>query len=130
MPRRIIPPAPAQAPTDPPSAVDVTPPGSSPATGAARAPASRAQAEPRPTERPGLGTEFGEARESRIVETRFSRANPTTPSAVVAIRYNDRAGLLALGIAVPPPYAARDRDLGLRETAEPFRETRFAQAPP
>jgi hypothetical protein len=78
--------------------------------------------------RPGLGTEFGEARDSRISTTAFERANSSTPSEVVAIRYNDRAGLLALGIRLAPVYPTAD--LSLRETAEPFRNNGFAQPPP
>jgi hypothetical protein len=80
--------------------------------------------------RPGLGTEFGEQRESPVSLTEFARANPAHPSQVIAIRYNDRAGLVALGVAVPEPYVAADNDLGLRETADPFRSNRFAQPPP
>ncbi len=82
------------------------------------------------TKRRGLGTEFGEARASRVETTEFARANASHPSQVVSIRYNDRAGLLALGIAIPQPYAAVESDLRLRESADPFRENRFAQPPP
>jgi hypothetical protein len=81
-------------------------------------------------QRPGLGTEFGEARASHVDTTVFERDNPSHPSQVVAIRYNDRAGLVALGIAIPQPYADVDRDLRLRETANPFRANRFSQPPP
>lgn len=81
-------------------------------------------------DRPGLGTEFGEARESHVNTTDFERANPRSPSQVVAIRYNDRAGLIALGIVIPTPPRYVDSEVGLRETASPFRETRFAQPPP
>jgi hypothetical protein len=80
--------------------------------------------------RPGLGTEFGEQRESPVTLTEFARANPAHPTQVIAIRYNDRAGLVALGVAVPEPYVAADNDLRLRETADPFRSNRFAQPPP
>jgi hypothetical protein len=80
--------------------------------------------------RPGLGTEFGEQRESPVSLTEFARANPTHPSQVISIRYNDRAGLVALGVAVPEPYVAAENDLRLRETADPFRSNRFAQPPP
>src|SRR5262245_18440191 len=48
--------------------------------------------------RPGLGTEYGEAVNSRIYEVQFIRANASTPSVVLGARYNDRDGLLALGI--------------------------------
>ena len=81
-------------------------------------------------ERRGLGTEFGEARESRVQETPFARANAASPSAVLAVRYNDRAGLMALGIRVDPPPVVADTELRTRETADPFRANRFALPPP
>jgi hypothetical protein len=80
-------------------------------------------------ERRGLGTEFGEARESHVEETEFVRANATLPSDIVTFRYNDRAGLVALGIRVDPPAVA-DAELRTRETADPFRANRFAAPPP
>jgi hypothetical protein len=79
-------------------------------------------------ERKGLGTEFGESRESRVEETEFQRASASTPGQVSVVRYNDRAGLMALGIRVDPP--ALDAELRTRETADPFRASRFAQPPP
>jgi hypothetical protein len=82
-----------------------------------------------PEERKGLGTEFGEARESHVQETAFTRANATSPSAMWVFRYNDRAGLTALGIRVDPPAIA-DTELRTRETADPFRANRFALPPP
>jgi hypothetical protein len=83
----------------------------------------------RAAERKGLGTEFGEARESHVGETLFTRANASSPSEVAAFRYNDRAGLIALGIRVDPPFVA-DSELRTRETADPFRANRFAAPPP
>jgi hypothetical protein len=83
----------------------------------------------RAAERKGLGTEFGEARESHVGETLFTRANASSPSEVAAFRYNDRAGLMALGIRVDPPFVA-DSELRTRETADPFRANRFAAPPP
>jgi hypothetical protein len=83
-----------------------------------------------PAKRPGLGTEFGEARASRVEATTFARENPSHPGQLVSIRYDDRAGLVALGIVVPEPYAAAEADLRLRESADPFRQNRFAQPPP
>jgi hypothetical protein len=80
-------------------------------------------------ERKGLGTEFGEARESHVVETEFTRANAATPSEVVVFRYNDRAGLVALGIRLDPPVYP-DSEITTRETADPFRANRFASPPP
>jgi hypothetical protein len=80
-------------------------------------------------ERKGLGTEFGEARESHVTETPFIRGNATSPSEIVTLRYNDRAGLVALGIRVDPP-AVSNTELRTRETADPFRANRFAAPPP
>jgi hypothetical protein len=82
-----------------------------------------------PEERKGLGTEFGEARESHVQETAFTRASAASPSAVLVFRYNDRVGLMALGIRVDPPAIA-DTELRTRETADPFRANRFALPPP
>lgn len=80
-------------------------------------------------ERSGLGTEFGEARESRVEEVAFVRASQTSPTQVVSLRYNDRPGLVALGIPLSPPPVA-EREIRLRETADPFRSNGFAAPPP
>lgn len=48
-------------------------------------------------DRPGLGTGWGETRESRSVDTQFRRANSTRPSALTRIYYNDAAGIRANG---------------------------------
>lgn len=88
---------------------------------------AKAGAEQPARSRPGLGTEFGEARDSAVEWTSFARASDT-PSAVLALRYNNRAGLLALGIDVDR-RSWRD-DVSMRESAEPFRrDGRFATPP-
>jgi hypothetical protein len=77
-------------------------------------------------ERLGLGTEFGEQRSSAASYTRFVRA-PGRPIAVAELRYNDAAGLMALGINVQPlPDAG---EIMTRETADPFPGDHFARAP-
>ncbi len=43
-------------------------------------------------ERPGLGTRWGETRESQVRATSFRRANGSRPFATAAIHYNDAAG--------------------------------------
>jgi hypothetical protein len=83
--------------------------------------------------RPGLGTEYGEAVSSPIYEVEFVRASGARPSAVIGLRYDDRDGLLAMGIDVDGPDWAFDREEQLRRTAEPFPATqqrRFASPPP
>jgi hypothetical protein len=114
-----------------PSKAELSPPSSAAGdVGALAGESSTAVAPGRDREeRKGLGTEFGEARESHVEETEFVRANATLPSDIVAFRYNDRAGLIALGIRVDPPVVA-DAELRTRETADPFRANRFAAPPP
>jgi hypothetical protein len=89
-----------------------------------------ADSAPRPSQRPGLGTEFGEAVDSHIQEVDFVRANPSTPAAILGLRYNDHDGLLAMGVNVDGAYPWPG-DTELRRTAEPFPVSprRFA-APP
>jgi hypothetical protein len=98
-------------------------PSASSADGLASGPAAREE------RRKGLGTGFGEEHPSQVEEVPFERAS-TRPAAVLALRYDDRAGLLALGIDVDGPrVSARDR--WMRDTAEPFRrDGRFAEPPP
>jgi hypothetical protein len=52
--------------------------------------------EPTQQERPGLGTQWGETRESRISEVSFFRADPDRPFAVASLNYNDWQGVQAL----------------------------------
>ncbi len=89
-----------------------------------------ARPEPSPTparQRPGLGTEFGEQRYSAASFTRFVRA-AHRPIAIAELRYNDAAGLMALGIPVAP--MPDEGELATRETADPFPgDTRFARPP-
>ena len=81
------------------------------------------------SDRPGLGTEFGERRDSPVYEVAFQRANPGRPAAVLGIRYDDRDGLIAAGVPVEPVYA-RDDEVVRRRHARPFpAERRFAQPP-
>lgn len=68
--------------------------------------------------RPGLGTEFGERRYSAVSWTRFVRRHPNRPDAIATLRYNDAAGLRALGIRVAP--VPDSTETWTRETADPF----------
>jgi len=76
----------------------------------------------------GIGTRFGETHDSRVVETSFVRQT-ASPSQVTELRYDDRQGLLARGIALPPQDGGRWADLQRRDGAQPFAESRFAQPP-
>lgn len=106
-----------------------------PSPGAAPAEAeARAKAGPRsgiaPERRPGLGTEFGEERESAVARVSFERAS-ASPDAVLTLRYDDRAGLLALGIDVDRRGSSRLDEAWRRERADPFRrDAAYATPPP
>ena len=76
------------------------------------------------TNRPGLGTEFGESRYSAASYTRFVRS-ATRPIAIAELRYNDIGGLAALGIPVAP--MPDEGEIMMRETADPFPGDHFAR---
>lgn len=82
-----------------------------------------ARAEKRAADRRGLGTEFAESHDSDVVHVSFDRAS-STPAALLTLRYDDRPGLVALGIDVD----GRRDDAWLRATATPFRG--YAEPPP
>jgi hypothetical protein len=101
----------------------------------ASAPAPQGMAEERgrmakSAERPGLGTEFGEQRESHVYETEFERAS-SRPAVMLTVRYDDRQGLQAMGVDIERCCGGDRYDLGLRESAQPFRrDPGFSQPPP
>jgi len=82
------------------------------------------QPEAQRTNRPGLGTEFGEARYSAASYTQFVRST-TRPIAIAELRYNDAAGLMALGIPIQP--SPDEGEIMTRETADPFPGDHFAR---
>jgi hypothetical protein len=118
---------PLPAPAAPPTASEA-PAGSAPPVAKSEAGAG---IEPGKHKRSGLGTEYGEAVSSPIYEVEFVRANPARPSVVLGLRYNDRDGLLAMGIDVDQPDGAYgDQESDLRRTAEPFPAAERRYAPP
>ena len=76
-------------------------PSSEAAQPAPRAPSSlrsredRASREPSPDTRPGLGTEWGETRTSRVHDVTFVR-DSSRPFAIATLHYNDRRGVDAM----------------------------------
>jgi hypothetical protein len=100
-------------------------PGEAKSSAGAAAPLAERGAAPRP----GLGTEFGEEHESRVQRVSFDRAS-ARPDVLLAVRYDDREGLLAAGVDVDANRWARHGEVRLRETAEPFRRSGFADPPP
>jgi hypothetical protein len=115
-----------------PHATDSAPAPAAPSGGGGGRAAGEATAAARPRgpERPGLGTEYGEAVASDVREVEFVRQNPGSPQVVLGARYNDREGLIAIGIAVDAPRYWSDGDL--RDSADPFPgvERRYAAPPP
>jgi hypothetical protein len=106
------------------------PPAAAPSSGGlADAEAPRSKAAPAERQRPGLGTEFGEAVSSSVHEVEFVRASARTPALVLGLRYNDRRGLLALGIEVDGAHRQHD-DTWLRQSADPFPVSRHFASPP
>jgi hypothetical protein len=74
---------------------DAPPPAAAPpATASAERGASRPSPSPEPPrDRPGLGTEWGETRQSRVHDVSFARADADRPFAVANLFYNDRRGV-------------------------------------
>jgi hypothetical protein len=79
-------------------------------------------------QRSGLGTQFGETHGSSVQETSFVRAD-AAPTTFAELRYDDRAGLLARGIELPPLRGERWAENLRRDGAQPFPDSRFAQPP-
>jgi hypothetical protein len=90
------------------------------------APRGEGLADERRADRRGLGTEFAEEHDSPVVQVSFERAS-SRPDAVLTVRYDDRQGLAALGIDGCRRMTRDER--WLRETAEPFRASAFAEPP-
>jgi hypothetical protein len=126
---------PPPADSAPRSAAPSPPAGESVAQSKKAARGDSALAEPdysqRSSRRPGLGTAFGERVNSPIQEVSFVRASATSPAAVLGVRYNDRDGLLAMGVNVDGDGSSVD-DSYARRTAQPFPvpERRYATPPP
>ncbi len=129
------PPAPTTASRVAPSHAGAGAPAGAPAVRNFRPPADDSDGEMAPPppvvqrerSRPGLGTEFGESRNSAATFTRFVRSS-SRPVAIAELRYNDTAGLMALGIPVAP--MPDEGELTTRETADPFPgDNRFARPP-
>ena len=78
------------------------PPAGSPAMTTAES------APPEPQSRPGLGTEWGEARESHVHDVSFTRVHPDEPFALAQLFYNDRPGIEAQAAFHPGERAFHD----------------------
>lgn len=91
---------------------------------------SQAPADAHASRRPGLGTEFGEERESHVYGVSFERAS-ARPAAQLTLRYDDREGLLAAGVDVDGRRGWRGDEAWTRRAAEPFRrDPPFSEPPP
>jgi hypothetical protein len=86
------------SPAAPPPAEPSSGSASKAEAGAATTPSERAPS-PSTDARPGLGTEWGETRQSRISTVPFVRADRGTPFATASLFYNDEAGARAMANA-------------------------------
>jgi hypothetical protein len=77
-------------------AKSVAPPAPPTATSDEERGGARAETAPAPEDRPGLGTQWGETRESRVHDVTFTRADGDHPFAIASMYYNDRSGVEAL----------------------------------
>lgn len=87
------------------------PPASAPESAAAGRAARDEAPKTSPAERPGLGTEWGEARSSRVHDVSFVR-DAGRPFAVAMLNYNDRRGVDALVNAASRSDIRRDIEAG------------------
>jgi hypothetical protein len=85
------------APPPPPAAPGAF--GGAEAAQKAPSQAPRAQVAPEPVDRPGLATQWGETRVSRITTVPFVRAEPTNPFGMASLFYNDGEGARAMASA-------------------------------
>jgi hypothetical protein len=74
-----------------------------------------------------IGTEYGEQRDSSVIEVAFERRLPARPAALLSLHYDDYAGLEARGIDLTPLGYAYRYDPPYEP--EPFPRTRFAPSP-
>ncbi|AKT44160.1 hypothetical protein [Chondromyces crocatus] len=88
-------PVPAGVPPLEPSSEDV--PGRS--LGSVEGGVARQRPRPESVDRPGLATQWGETRHSRITTVSFTRAEPTNPFAMTSLFYNDEEGAQAMASA-------------------------------
>jgi hypothetical protein len=85
--------------------MDASSAGAAPAPPPASAPmmaeegAAQRSAPAQPADRPGLGTQWGETRVSRISTVPFVRANASSPFTVASLFYNDEEGARAMANA-------------------------------
>lgn len=101
-------------------------PAAAPAAESASSPGGDARGEvaaASPAARQGLGTTWGERRESWVENTEFVRDDPARPLRAFAIRYNDRAGIeaqIGSGMAWSSSLDAAEVSVELRGESGPL----------
>jgi hypothetical protein len=95
-------------------------PEASPAAKSAEARGGQAYRRPAPTYRPGLATEWGEARHSQVTSAPFQRAEDSAPFTSAKVFYNDPRGIEAMTGGAPAahrsmfPVGSGHLEVGLR----------------
>jgi hypothetical protein len=87
------------------------PPPPADAAKSSSSPSARTERAPEPQQRPGLGTEYGESRTSRVHDVTFVR-DSSRPFAIATMNYNDRKGVDALAAAQSRRETFRSLDTG------------------
>jgi len=103
----------SQPATEAPSAVDAAQPAPPPASASSGRSEERstAERETSPDSRPGLGTEWGETRTSRVHDVTFVRES-SRPFATATLHYNDRRGVDAMANLHAQRESRRDVSAG------------------
>jgi hypothetical protein len=83
-------------PSEPGATAPMAPPPAEKSGGMAREESEAPQLLPRPESRPGLATQWGESRHSRVTTAPFVRADDMSPFAVASLFYNDPQGIAAM----------------------------------
>ncbi|MCP4605725.1 MAG: hypothetical protein GY847_35260 [Proteobacteria bacterium] len=80
--------------------------------------------------RQNLGTQYGEDTYSPSTSTQFKRRNSRRPDALLAVRYDDRQGLIARGVIQRPRLPYRPEPASVPNPFPGSPEPRFAPPPP
>jgi hypothetical protein len=101
-------PAPAAMPNQARGAAHESSTSDGPRSARARAP-YQPPVEKEAEDRPGLGTTWGETRESYVSNAPFERAEYSRPFALLSLNYNDDAGIQAMARRMGNSYASFER---------------------
>jgi hypothetical protein len=97
------------APASAPAPRGMNDSSASASSGASRAGSAYEPQAEKKSERPGLGTAWGETRTSYVSNAAFDRADYSHPFALLSLNYNDDSGIQAMARRMGNSYASFDR---------------------